>query len=148
MCTQTHTTRCSLAIAAEATRRRAPPTSLTLARPPLRLPHGVVPPSGRAVLELGLVLELLECLPSAGITTTTTLRAELLTTTLSLTHLPRTGRVVQQAPSERNFHIFYAMCAGATAEQRAEWCLRPAESYTYLSHEDRAAPGVDEKASP
>ena len=61
-------------------------------------------------------------------------------------YLLEKSRVVQQAPSERNYHIFYAMCAGATAEQRAAWKLRDPATYAYLNHENRAAPGVDESA--
>ena len=31
------------------------------------------------------------------------------------------NRVVRQNPQERNFHIFYAMIAGASEEERGEW---------------------------
>jgi len=43
------------------------------------------------------------------------------------------SRVVFQGPSERNFHIFYQLCAGATDEMRAKYFLEPVEKYRYLN---------------
>ena len=49
------------------------------------------------------------------------------------TFLLETTRVVQQRREERNFHIFYMLCAEANADERARLKIRPAASYTYLS---------------
>jgi myosin heavy subunit len=43
------------------------------------------------------------------------------------------SRVVFQGPSERNFHIFYQLCAGATDEMKAKYFLEPVENYRYLN---------------
>uniref|UniRef100_A0A3B4GFG2 Unconventional myosin-X-like n=1 Tax=Pundamilia nyererei TaxID=303518 RepID=A0A3B4GFG2_9CICH len=44
------------------------------------------------------------------------------------------NRVVRQNPGERNYHIFYALLAGASKEQKSLYFLEdPAESYHYLS---------------
>jgi myosin-1 len=75
------------------------------------------------------------------------------------------SRVVQHAPNERSFHIFYMWCAGAfesdvlsrgaggggsasggknnTAFER----VRGAESYRYLMNELKTIPGVDDAAT-
>jgi myosin heavy subunit len=42
-------------------------------------------------------------------------------------------RVVQQSPGERNYHVFYELCAGATAEEKAELQLQGPHAYKYLS---------------
>uniref|UniRef100_A0A3P8US07 Myosin X, like 1 n=1 Tax=Cynoglossus semilaevis TaxID=244447 RepID=A0A3P8US07_CYNSE len=44
------------------------------------------------------------------------------------------NRVVRQNPGERNYHIFYALLAGATKEHKSLYFLEdPAESFHYLS---------------
>jgi len=43
------------------------------------------------------------------------------------------SRVIFQGPSERNFHIFYQLCQGATDEMKAKYHLQPVESYRYLN---------------
>lgn len=43
------------------------------------------------------------------------------------------SRVVFQGPSERNFHIFYQLCAGASDEMKAKYFLEPVENYRYLN---------------
>jgi len=42
-------------------------------------------------------------------------------------------RVVKQAEGERNFHIFYQLCAGASDEQRSMFEIRPPEDFHYLN---------------
>ncbi|KAK3250707.1 hypothetical protein CYMTET_39922 [Cymbomonas tetramitiformis] len=42
-------------------------------------------------------------------------------------------RIVQQAPGERSYHIFYQLLAGATAEQKKSMQLLEPEAYRYLS---------------
>ncbi|KAG5833155.1 hypothetical protein ANANG_G00272860 [Anguilla anguilla] len=43
------------------------------------------------------------------------------------------NRVVRQNPGERNYHIFYALLAGADSEHRELYFLTEPESYHYLS---------------
>ncbi|KAG7246749.1 hypothetical protein CRUP_002012, partial [Coryphaenoides rupestris] len=44
------------------------------------------------------------------------------------------NRVVRQNPGERNYHIFYALLAGATKEHKEQYFLGdPPESFHYLS---------------
>ncbi|KAM4656830.1 unconventional myosin-XV [Amazona ochrocephala] len=48
-------------------------------------------------------------------------------------YLLEKSRVVFQAKSERNYHIFYEMLAGLPAQQRQRYCLQGAETYYYLN---------------
>ncbi|XP_036401500.1 unconventional myosin-X-like [Megalops cyprinoides] len=48
-------------------------------------------------------------------------------------YLLEKNRVVRQNPGERNYHIFYALLAGAGKEQREMFFLTEPESYHYLS---------------
>lgn len=42
-------------------------------------------------------------------------------------------RIVYQAPTERNYHIFYQLLAGTTDEEKKELHLRPGPAdYAYL----------------
>ena len=43
------------------------------------------------------------------------------------------SRVVSQNPDERNFHIFYQICAGATAEEKATLGVDQPSYFNYLS---------------
>ncbi|EDQ91894.1 uncharacterized protein MONBRDRAFT_31331 [Monosiga brevicollis MX1] len=43
------------------------------------------------------------------------------------------SRVVLQGPNERNFHIFYQLCSGATAEQREHLGISEPSYYSYLN---------------
>ncbi|XP_049332772.1 unconventional myosin-X [Astyanax mexicanus] len=48
-------------------------------------------------------------------------------------YLLEKNRVVRQNPGERNYHIFYALLAGTSAEQREAFSLLPAENFHYLN---------------
>ncbi|KAI1898304.1 hypothetical protein AGOR_G00070940 [Albula goreensis] len=48
-------------------------------------------------------------------------------------YLLEKNRVVRQNPGERNYHIFYALLAGANNNQRELYFLTEPESYHYLS---------------
>ncbi|NXX28690.1 MYO15 protein, partial [Nicator chloris] len=48
-------------------------------------------------------------------------------------YLLEKSRVVFQAKSERNYHIFYEMLAGLPSQQRQRYCLQGAETYYYLN---------------
>ncbi|XP_051556331.1 unconventional myosin-X-like [Myxocyprinus asiaticus] len=47
-------------------------------------------------------------------------------------YLLEKNRVVRQNPGERNYHIFYALLAGTSAEQRETFSLSPPENFHYL----------------
>ena len=46
------------------------------------------------------------------------------------------SRVVMQNPGERNFHIFYQMCAGADQSLREACGIADTEYYSYLNMTD------------
>ncbi|XP_041118755.1 unconventional myosin-X [Polyodon spathula] len=48
-------------------------------------------------------------------------------------YLLEKNRVVRQNPGERNYHIFYAVLAGSSQEQKELYFLSDPESYYYLS---------------
>ncbi|KAB8349554.1 hypothetical protein FH972_023578 [Carpinus fangiana] len=63
------------------------------------------------------------------------------------TYLLERSRLVFQPLKERNYHIFYQLCAGATDSEREAWGLKAVESYEYLNQGgDPAIAGVDDKA--
>ncbi|KAG1657561.1 hypothetical protein FOA52_006761 [Chlamydomonas sp. UWO 241] len=49
------------------------------------------------------------------------------------TYLLERSRVVSVNDPERNYHIFYQLCDGASPEERARWRLRPVREYHYLN---------------
>ena len=54
-------------------------------------------------------------------------------------------RVVHQSGDERGYHIFYQLCAGASAEQRQLYHLADASSYSYLNQSGNVhIDGVDD----
>ncbi|WPT16300.1 Myosin-11 [Picochlorum sp. SENEW3] len=49
------------------------------------------------------------------------------------TYLLERSRVVSVLDPERNYHIFYQICDGASEEERNAWNLREAKDFSYLS---------------
>uniref|UniRef100_A0A6B2L309 Myosin motor domain-containing protein n=1 Tax=Arcella intermedia TaxID=1963864 RepID=A0A6B2L309_9EUKA len=59
-------------------------------------------------------------------------------------YLLENTRIIFQAPSERNYHIFYQLLKGASAEQKAKFYLGSPKDYHYLTNGDLEAPGIDD----
>lgn len=51
-------------------------------------------------------------------------------------YLLEKSRIVSQAPSERNYHVFYYLLAGASAEDKEELHLTKPEEYFYLNQNE------------
>lgn len=49
------------------------------------------------------------------------------------TYLLEKSRVVAVNNPERNYHIFYQLCDGASTEEKAKWFLKPAKEFIYLN---------------
>jgi myosin heavy subunit len=61
------------------------------------------------------------------------------------TYLLEKSRLVTPIKNERNFHIFYQMLTGGSAEQKSAWNLECPQDYNCLSkNECFEAPGVDD----
>ncbi|XP_059483420.1 unconventional myosin-Va isoform X2 [Neocloeon triangulifer] len=61
------------------------------------------------------------------------------------TYLLEKSRVVFQAPGERNYHVFYQLCAARGCAELAELRLGPCESFRFTNQGDDASiPGVDD----
>ncbi|OUM64595.1 hypothetical protein PIROE2DRAFT_60556 [Piromyces sp. E2] len=50
-----------------------------------------------------------------------------------INYLLEKSRIVQQAPSERNYHVFYELLDGATPEEREKYLLDCPENFHYLN---------------
>jgi myosin-5 len=63
------------------------------------------------------------------------------------TYLLERSRLVFQPIGERNFHIFYQLCAGCPAAEKVELGLSSYENFFYLNQgQDGVIPGVDDAA--
>lgn len=49
------------------------------------------------------------------------------------TYLLERSRVVSITDPERNYHIFYQLCYGASEDEVAAWRLKPAKEFYYLN---------------
>eukprot|EP00736_Rhodelphis_marinus_P009805 Rmarinus@m.18600 len=64
-----------------------------------------------------------------------------------VTYLLEKSRVVFQAKNERNYHVLYQLCAGASPKEREEWKLLPTSQYAYLNQSGcDSVPGIDDAA--
>lgn len=53
-------------------------------------------------------------------------------------------RVIRQSPQERNYHIFYQFCEGASAAVRKEFDVLPVAQFHYLNKGTLVIPGVSD----
>lgn len=64
-------------------------------------------------------------------------RAHQMTGAAVQTYLLEKTRVACQASSERNFHIFYQVCKGASADERLQWHLPKGATFFWLPNPER-----------
>ncbi|KAM5151236.1 unconventional myosin-XIX isoform 2-T2 [Callospermophilus lateralis] len=64
-------------------------------------------------------------------------RAQQMTGAAVQTYLLEKTRVACQASSERNFHIFYQICKGASEEERVQWHLPKGSTFSWLPNPER-----------
>uniref|UniRef100_A0A8C5L0P2 Unconventional myosin-XIX n=1 Tax=Jaculus jaculus TaxID=51337 RepID=A0A8C5L0P2_JACJA len=64
-------------------------------------------------------------------------RAQQMTGAAVQTYLLEKTRVTCQASSERNFHIFYQICKGATKDERLQWHLPEDATFSWLPNSQR-----------
>ncbi|XP_023588450.1 unconventional myosin-XIX isoform X2 [Trichechus manatus latirostris] len=64
-------------------------------------------------------------------------RAQQMTGAAVQTYLLEKTRVACQASSERNFHIFYQICKGASANERLQWHLPEGAAFSWLPNPER-----------
>ncbi|XP_053426167.1 unconventional myosin-XIX isoform X2 [Nycticebus coucang] len=64
-------------------------------------------------------------------------RAQQMTGAAVQTYLLEKTRVACQASSERNFHIFYQICKGASADERLQWHLPKGAVFSWLPNPER-----------
>uniref|UniRef100_F7BED0 Unconventional myosin-XIX n=1 Tax=Callithrix jacchus TaxID=9483 RepID=F7BED0_CALJA len=65
-------------------------------------------------------------------------RAQQLVGATVQTYLLEKTRVVCQAFSERNFHIFYQICKGASEDERLQWHLPEGAAFSWLPNPERS----------
>uniref|UniRef100_A0A8I3W3I9 Unconventional myosin-XIX n=1 Tax=Callithrix jacchus TaxID=9483 RepID=A0A8I3W3I9_CALJA len=68
-------------------------------------------------------------------------RAQQLVGATVQTYLLEKTRVVCQAFSERNFHIFYQICKGASEDERLQWHLPEGAAFSWLPNPERSLEG-------
>ncbi|XP_059853213.1 unconventional myosin-XIX isoform X1 [Delphinus delphis] len=64
-------------------------------------------------------------------------RAQQMTGAAVQTYLLEKTRVACQASNERNFHIFYQICKGASADERLQWHLPEGATFSWLPNPER-----------
>ncbi|XP_052615484.1 unconventional myosin-XIX isoform X3 [Peromyscus californicus insignis] len=65
-------------------------------------------------------------------------RAQQMTGAAVQTYLLEKTRVARQASSERNFHIFYQICKGATEDERLQWRLPEGAAFCWLPNPENS----------
>lgn len=61
-------------------------------------------------------------------------------------YLLEKSRVCRQSPGERNYHIFYRMCAGAPSDMKSALHLSDASKFNYLNKGSMKEPGINDVA--
>jgi len=53
------------------------------------------------------------------------------------------SRITSQSTNERNYHVFYQLCAGAEDSEKSKWHLKSASQFNYLK-KSTTIEGVDD----